>query len=184
MEQNQPIRKPITQLKELTLKDKSFEANGKTYVVHESISIDRWMKLEKMGPEITYGYTFDNFFKLLKDLWGHIQRMEFGMASVLLYNMMNGVKNVTDDKLHIALKQCCLFMNVEGEDLADITDAQMRVKIADWKLEGISINSFFLFAINFIPGFIAAYKESSQDSFLKNPPQNPGDEPLKKSSNT
>ncbi len=161
----------MSKLKELDPKEKTFTANSKTYEIEESFSYARWMEYEKLQIELSYGVTFQALFHNLKEVWEELQQMHFGKACVLVYNMMAGVKNKLDDRIHPALRMCALFINTKDEDRRIITEEMIKVKMADWEAEGISVNSFFALAIGFIPNFISAYKEVTQDTFLSTAPK-------------
>lgn len=161
----------MSTLKELDPKEKTFVANGNTYDIEESFSYARWMMYEKLQIELSYGITFQAMFQQLKEIWEELQEMHFGKCCVLVFNLMSGVKNKLDDRIHPALRMCALFINKPDEDRRTITEEQIKAKLDDWEKEGIAVNSFFVLAIGFIPNFISAYKEVTQDTFLSTSPK-------------
>jgi hypothetical protein len=161
----------MSKLKELDPKEKTFMANGKNYEIEESFSYDRWMQYEKLQIELSYGVTFQSLFQNLRTLWDELEQTNFAMSAVLCHNMMTGIKNKLDERIHPALRMCALFINTADEDRRTITEEQIKVKLDDWEKEGISVNSFFAIAIGFIPNFINAYKQVTQDTFLSKEPK-------------
>ena len=141
----------------------SFKANGNTYYITDKISQRRWKEYEKLSPKLTYGIGFEEMFRTLGQAYEALNKMRFTDASVLIHNLMAGVKNVNEEKrIHPSLLMCALVINKEGEDTG-IYDEQIQLdKTNDWQTEGYDVIPFFAFALKSINGFREAYLVSIQ----------------------
>lgn len=148
------------ELKQLDLKESSFEANGKKYQILKEIPLSRYIEYQKMVPKLTYGLSFAEMFKNLSKAYEAMNKNRMPDAAVVIHNMMNGIAEIENENRHdSALQICTLFIIIEGEDLGkydkDIADA----KIQDWGSEGYGINGFFHLALATIEGFRKTFSE-------------------------
>lgn len=140
------------------LSQSEFTANGKKFVISDKLSIRRWKEYEKLGPRLTYGVDFESMNKQHTKAWEALNKQKFADASVIIHNLMNGIKDVNDDKrVHPCLLMCALLINYEGENAAEYDEKLQHEKIKDWEAEGLSIADFFHFALNAIQGFRETY---------------------------
>lgn len=146
------------QPKNIDLTSGRFVANGKTYVIENTLSIDRYKKFEEMQLEVGYGRSFKDVFAVLRSAMDDLNKTKLVDASVKLYNLNYGVQDEAK-KNPFVLRFCALFMNTENEDRASINDDQINQKINDWTVEGLNIEPFFQFATASLPGFRDAYKK-------------------------
>lgn len=140
---------------------KSFTANGKTYRVHHTVSMDRYEAYELLQVEIGLARTFDQFRDGLSEAYQLCNKMAFADLAVHIRDMMVGASLVGEHQTHAVLKMAALFINREGEDLRYIDQSVIDSKIEDWRTEGIAMSFFFGFALRSIPGFFAAYKAAT-----------------------
>lgn len=137
------------ELKQIDIQNKSFQANGKTYVIETGdISIDRWAKYEELCLEMQYGTDQVAMFQKWKQVTELANELKFSDIAVLAYNMQNGMVQVMSRE-PVALKLCALFINEENENRAVITDDMISKKIKDWREEGYSVGPFFQLALVF-----------------------------------
>ncbi len=155
------------EIKKIDFTKGSFHANGKEYFIETKISTRRWIQWRRLQAEVGYGVQFDTIFENLHKAYGLLNQTKFADASVILYNIMHGIKKVMDDEIPEVINMCALFMNTKDEDRRTITEAQVREKLNDWQEEGIDMNSFFAFAINSIPGYIESYKQITPSTSRK-----------------
>jgi hypothetical protein len=149
-------------VKRLPLDAKYFEANGKKYHVTDRLSVERWRYFEDFQALVGFGRSFDDIFQNVKKAYEKLQDPKIADASVILHNILIGVKEKLDNRHHPALMLCALFVNSEGENEKVYDEEIMNTKIADWQKEGYDINDFFQLAWNLVPGFIEHYKEDLQ----------------------
>lgn len=136
-------------LKQISIKDKSFTANGKTYLIETGdISIERWAKYEELSLEMQYGTDQVAMFQNWKKVTELANELKFSDIAILAHNMQNGMLQVMSRE-PVALKLCALFINEENENRAIITDDMISQKINDWRVEGYSIGPFFQLALVF-----------------------------------
>lgn len=161
----------MPEVKILDPKAKEFTANGKTYYIEDTFPIVRWKWWLKLQHKLGWGMTFEDIIKQFRAIYDVCNKPtpEPGMACILAYNAMIKVNDVQDENyVPEIIQMCALFMNTKDEDRTIINEAMIREKEKDWIKEGISMQSFFQFALASIPNFIPIYKEISQGTFLKN----------------
>jgi len=155
--------KPVTELKEIPLDATSFEANGKTYFIKTSLSVERFRWYEKYQLNFGMGRTFDNIVKAL-DKSVELANKGAGLqAWNIIFNMRDAITKDLDKRSHQAFYLCALFMVTENEDLTQWDEALAERKIKDWNTEGISAVSFFRIASNLVNGFLDVLEAHSQD---------------------
>lgn len=140
-----------------------FEANGKKYYVTKSLSVERWRYFEDYQALVGFGRSFQDIFDNVKKAYEALQHPKIADASVVLHNILIGIKEKLDKRHHPALMICALFLNYEGENEKIFDEEIMNTKIEDWSKEGYDINDFFQLAWNLVPGFIEHYKEDLQN---------------------
>ena len=155
------------EVKELKLTDKRFEANGKTYIVSEKISINRYIEYQKTMPLLTFGTNFEEMFKQLKNAYNHLNKQNFADSAVIIHNMLTNVAKVEESsRIHPALKMAAMFINTKDEDVSVYDEELTKQKIEDWSKEGYSISDFFTLSLNSISGFRDAFQEYTEKKNL------------------
>lgn len=155
---------PIKTIKHLD----RFKANGVNYVIRTSLAISRFEEFEKLEISVTYSVGFENLFSQMRKAFNYLNTGETANASVVLYNMMNGIKDKLDERRNPVLLLCSLFICREGEDATKYDLALNLSKIADWEEEGIAMESFFSLAFNLVNGFTPRLKEVSANTLMPN----------------
>jgi len=150
-------------VKKLDLSKPFFEANGKKYTVSKSLSVERWKYFEDFQALVGFGRSFDDVFQNVKKAYEALQHPKIADASVILHNILIGVKEKLDKRHHPALMICALFINAEDEDQRVYDEDIMNRKIEDWQKEGYDVNDFFSLAWNLVPSFIENYKDVLQN---------------------
>lgn len=151
-------------LKELNLDQPYFEANGKKYTISKNLSVERWRQFEDLQALVGFGRSYEEIFNIVKQAYEKLQPPKVADASVLLHNLLTGVKEKLEKRHHPALLICTLFVNHEDEDIRIYDEEIMNKKIQDWQEEGYSIDSFFQLAWNLVPGFIETYSEDLKNT--------------------
>lgn len=129
----------------------NFEANGKTYHIEDTLSIERWIFMNELTIELGFGVEFQEMQKQWLNVLELADKMQFGKIVISAHNMVNGISKVYSRKPMI-LKFCALFMNTEHEDRGIITEEQISIKIDDWTKEGLGIDGFFVFSLLKVKG--------------------------------
>ncbi|MFT3704637.1 MAG: hypothetical protein QM802_19890 [Agriterribacter sp.] len=153
-------------MRELTKVDLSagpFKANGKLYTVSNTFSLDRYKMYENIELEMGYGRAWADIYDEGLKVYDALNRSKFADASVMMHNLIQGVKNVKNKMPH-AMRMCALFINYEGEDVRYISEQIIQQKIFDWNEEGLDPEPFLTFGVNSMRGFQERYKKLTQDS--------------------
>lgn len=152
---------PIKNIKHL---DK-FDANGVTYYVLTSLCIERFEQFEQMQIKAGFGVDFGDLFANIRKAYDALNANKVADSSVMLYNIMAGIKDNLGARENPILQLCALFICREGEDVTKYDETVATAKINDWKAEGIAMDDFFSIAFSLVNGFTPAYKTVSADIF-------------------
>jgi len=152
-------------LKQIDLNAPSFDANGVTYYIKNSLSVQRYREFEKY--QVTFGFARE--FKQIYDLL--VQSVDLANkgkgleAWNIVFNLKEQIgKNNLDNRHHNGMYICALFIVTETEDLTTWDEHIADVKIANWNKEGYDVNSFFRLAANLVNGYIDTLDEIFQNT--------------------
>lgn len=162
-------------LKRIDFEKGEFLADGKTYKVATEMSINRFKALETLEIEFYYGFTMREMFEKLKAAFMDLNKTKPADASVKIHNLMKGVADRVDKREPVILRICSLFLNTEGEDVAEWSEELAKEKIDVWAKEGFLIDDFFTLAASIVPGFIKDYERILNDTLMTEN-QEPGSE--------
>ena len=154
------------EIKRLDFSKDSFTANGKEYFIRNTMTVERFSQFEKLQNHYAFGLSFSQIHDKLKDAVDFANKGKGVEAWNVIFNLKEGIVYRIEDRMHPALLLCSLFMVTENEDITKWDEQSAKVKIEDWKKEGIDINDFFQFASNFVSGFIKIYDEISRSISL------------------
>lgn len=140
---------------------KRFEANNTWYSVSDKIATGRMAAYQKLTATYGFGLNTKGFFEMLNQLWGHLQKVEFGKASVLVYNALEGLSKIENNQVQ-AFEVCTLFINADGEDVRHWSEELARKKIEDWQEAGIDAAFFLMQASACAQGYRDVYKRLSR----------------------
>jgi len=152
-------------LKTIDITASSFEANGVTYYIKDTLSVERYRWFEKY--QVTFGFAreFKQIYDMLKksvDLANKGKGLE---AWNIVFNLMEEVgKNELDNRHHNGMFICALFIVTEDEDLTMWDEQIASKKIDNWNKEGYDVNSFFRIAANLVNGYIDTLDEIFQNT--------------------
>ena len=154
--------------------NKPFTANGNVYMKTDKICMERWEEYEKLSPRLTFGIGFEEIFKGLSKAFSLLNKQQFADASVIIHNLMSGIKDANDEKrIHPSLLMCALVINREGEDTGVFNKEVQLSKISDWQKEGLDIVPFFSLAQRSILGFKETYLEYISREAVRIEKENP-----------
>jgi hypothetical protein len=80
--------------------------------------------------------------------------------------MMTGIKN-WKERHDPVMSLCALYINEEHEDRRDISEEQIKAKVADWKEAGIAYDFFLLLASALLKAQKAFWNDSTPTSSEK-----------------
>jgi len=150
-------------VKRLPVDVKKFTANGRKYHVANTLSVERWRFFEDFQSLVGFGRTHDEIYEGLKKTHEALNKSKVADAVVHNHNLMIGIHEKLQDRHHVALKLCALFINYDGEDEKVYDEEDMKMKINDWQEAGYSMQDFFSLAFTLVPGFLANYNDILQN---------------------
>ena len=142
-------------LKKLDPNASSFIANGTTYYIESVLSVGRFIEFQQIEQEASFGMDLTSIWKELDQIDKDMNTIKFTDAAVRIRNLKNGIVNI-QKKTPSIFKLCALFINMENEDRATITDDLISRKIEDWS--EYESEPFFGLALASINGFADIYK--------------------------
>lgn len=156
------------QLKQIPPGANSFEANGKKYLIHNSLSVARFRKLHELQVIAGFGADYQTLYQTLKDVYNLLEEPKLASASVKINGVLEGIARELNKQYHPLLLICTLFMCPEGSDITRWNEAEAGECIEDWNTEGYDIQGFFTeglrflrqFALNLQPGTPATSNEA------------------------
>jgi len=134
------------------------------YNVKKMLSVERWREFEDLQMKVGFGRSFQELFDMVRKAYEKLQEPKIADASVILHNIMIGVKDKLDKRHDPALQICALFINSEDEDEKVYDEDVMNQKIDNWQKEGYAIQDFFTMAWNLVPGCIEIYEEDLKNT--------------------
>lgn len=151
-------------LKEIDFTKPVIPANGKEYKILKELPIARFKELDRMEVEFFYGVDMQTMFDKLKSAFDDLNKAKIADASVKIHNIMKGVADKVDNRVHIVMQICSLFLVTDDENINDWSIDLAREKEKDWSAEGYSMSSFFSLVASFLPGFLGAYESVLNDT--------------------
>lgn len=149
-------------MKRIDLTEGYFVADGRKFYVTETLSIDRFIQYEKLQNSMGFNLSFHEVFKHIKDAYGLINSNKLVDGGIKLYNLMNGIAERMENKLHPALELCGLFIIEEGEETNSYDSTVMKSKIDAWRKEGYAMQDFFTLAVSLVENFSEDYRDFTE----------------------
>jgi len=140
-----------------------FDAGGVRYHMNKTLSVERWRAFEDLQPLLMLGRTSQDIYNQTVKAYEKLQEPKIADASVLLHNLILGLKDHLEKRYHPALMITALFFNAEDEDKKTFDDDLMKAKIESWQQEGYAMEDFFTVAFNLVPGFMKIYEDDLQN---------------------
>jgi len=147
----------MSNLKTIDFSKKYFECDGSKWFVDDTMSFDRYQKLEEFSLEFGFSADFADIFKGLKKMWENLNSRKDAETAVILHNLMKGIVDMEQKKPPVALRICALFINEESENRIEYNEAKMQAKIDRWGKE-LDVNPFFQLAVSLVNGYLPAYE--------------------------
>lgn len=143
----------MQEVKRLPENARSFQANGKTYIVHELLTLDAYRKLEELRIEIQAGTGAAGVLSLANKAYAALNATKFADASVIMYNLINAAEPVAEGRPPLFMLALTLFARPEGSDVTKWSQAEAEEWLKDWNAEGYSAADFFALASSRISGY-------------------------------
>jgi hypothetical protein len=150
-------------MKRIDFEKGSFEADGRTFYLRDSLTIERFMAFEELQTSVGLNLNFKEVFEKIKTAYEYFNGGKFADGSVVLHNLMSGVAERVDTKIHPALEICALFIVEKDEDVSTWDRAIMKSKVNAWKKEGYDMQDFFSLAVSLVQGFTEIYEDFTQN---------------------
>ena len=131
------------EVRRLNGSEKRFEAAGKNYIVHETLTVDGFQRLEELRVEMEAGNSVSDMLKLLNKAYDLTNKGRLADASVALYNAINVQERIVQGRPAAWLLALSLFVRPEGADLSRWTEQDAAQWIEDWNSEGLAIADLF-----------------------------------------
>lgn len=149
-------------MKNIKIEDGAFEADGRKFFINETLTIDRFIEYERLQNSMGFNMSFKQIFDNIKEAYTLINGNKLVDGGIKLHNLMNGIAQKLEGKLHPALEICALFIIEEGEDVTKYDEATIKSKIDAWRKEGYSMQDFFTLAVSLVEGFTESYKDFTE----------------------
>lgn len=153
----------MQEVKRLPENARSFQANGKTYIIHELLTLDAYRKLEELRIEIQAGTGPAGVLSLANRAYTALNASKFADASVILYNLINAAEPVAEGRPPLFMLALTLFARPEGSDVTQWNQAEAEEWLKDWNAEGYSASDFFALASSRIIGYTEFFAVSIRD---------------------
>jgi len=139
---------------------KSFEANGKKFILHESLTVSGWEKSEELRLELEVGSTVKDLVGQIKEAYEHLDKSKPASAAIVLYNAISGAERIVEGRPHPLLFLLTLFARPEGSK-DEWTEAEATEWINDFKIEGYAVTDLFMLAGSTLKTFALDWQLSS-----------------------
>ena len=146
-------------------KEKSFECEGRKFVIHEVPSFERYREMQKICLEFGFSASFIDIYQNVKKAWDFLNSMKPAEAAIILHNIMYGVVAL-ESKYDAAFRLCAIFINEENEDITTYDESKMSSKIECWA-KTYSPLPFFHLASNLVENWMPTYNDFIQNGLPK-----------------
>lgn len=158
---------------------RAFEANGRKYIVHETLTVDGFQRLEEIRIEMEVGNTAGDLLRHLQKAYELLNTQKFADASVTIYNAINIGERISAQKPPAWLLALTLFVRPEGSDPSRWDEQEAEKWIEDWNAEGYAIDDLFTLAfasrMRLDSGFLRSSRNTSNEAQAKENPSGEGE---------
>ena len=130
----------ITRLPETA---RQFTANGKTFIIHESTTVDGYTALEELKIRAATGDTATALLERLQEVYDLMNKGRFADAAVAMYNTIDAGEKIAAKRPHSLLLQLTIFARPLGHDVREWSEELAMTWIDDWQQEGIDVTDLF-----------------------------------------
>jgi len=133
----------MEQLQRLSENARSFEANGKTYIIHESTTADGYQELEELKLRAATGDTAAALLAHMQKVYDLMNKGRLADAAVTMYNAIDSGEKIAEKRRHSLLLQLTIFARPLGHDVREWSEELANTWIDDWQKEGIDVADLF-----------------------------------------
>lgn len=155
---------PLIKLIKITKETKEFDGYKKHWLIEDQISYDRWIAFLKGNQELAFNMDLDSMWENLQSAYNANNEGRYADSAVTIRDIMQGVQNMSENRIPAAVKICALFINEPDEDRRFINADMIQRKVEDWRMAGIEMGSFFHLALTISPAFLKIFKLLSPDT--------------------
>lgn len=152
-----------TEVKRLPENVKTFEANGRKYIVHTGLTVSAFQKLEELRLELEAGNSVPDMVKMMQQAYGKMNEGKMADAAVIMYNAMNVAERIVEGRPPLWLLELTLFVRPEGADVTKWDEGEAMVWIQDWENEGYDMADFFGLATRLHSAYVQHFTASIMD---------------------
>lgn len=147
--------------KRITLDANSFEAGGKKFIIHSSVPIDFYERMDELQVQARYGKSFADLHRAYVK-WVELKNAKKDFdADVQLRNVFEGVARGVNKQQDPLILICTLFCWPEGVPRISWSEEAANETIKLWSEEGYPVEDFFNLALQ----FVARYQSASVIAF-------------------
>lgn len=136
----------VAEITRLGADTKRFEAGERTYIVHDSLTVDGFQRLEELRVEMEAGNTVGDLLKLIKKAYDAANKGRLADASVAIYDALNINERIIEGRPQAWLLALTLFVRPEGSDLSTWNEAEATEWINEWNAAGYAVPDLFKLA--------------------------------------
>lgn len=134
-------------------------ASGAKYIIYPTLSVARYQEFERIEAEI--GLASGNARRDVQKVYDNLNAGKVADATVTLYNILQGLVRIDENQHSRIMLACTLFINREGENVAEWSEAEAAEKINDWSQ--IDARFFLTCYRYFLTAFTASYGQTTPD---------------------
>jgi len=149
--------------KRIPISANSFEAGGKKFIVHSSVPIDFYERMDELQVQARYGKSFADLHRAYIK-WVELKNAKKDFdADVQLRNVFEGVARGVNKQQDPLILICTLFCWPEGEPRISWSEETANETIKLWSEEGYPVEDFFSLALQFVARYQSASVIASQN---------------------
>ncbi len=144
--------------KRIRITDNSFEAGGVKYIIHSSVCVDLYNRLDELQTRWYYGADYAGLFRGYTK-WVELKNAQKPFdADTHLRNVFEGVVRKVNGQHDPGILICTLFCWPEGADRTQWDEESANEKIKAWNNEGYPAEDFFRLGLEFVKRYQAAFQ--------------------------
>jgi len=136
--------------KRVTTEDNSFTAGGIRFVIHSTLNVIFYEKMEELLLRARYGKSYRDLMAGYSK-WVELKNAQKPFdADVHLRNVFEGVVRGVNKQFDPVLLICTLFCWPEGVERKEWSEESANETLKIWSDEGIPVEDFFALALRFV----------------------------------
>lgn len=148
-------------IKRLPENAKSFEADGRKFIVHDTLTTDGFQMLEELRIRAEVGDTSGGLLKNIQKGYGLLNEGKFADAAVVLYNAIATGERLSEKQYSAWMLIVTLFVRPEGSNLSAWNESEAAEWITAWNNEGYASDDLFRLAADSQMRYTLAFAPNS-----------------------